>query len=247
MPMPETVWLGLISFLAGLVQGLTGFGVMLVALPLMALVIPIKTAVPLILLLGLVINTILVIQLAQYMEAGKWVPLFVWSLPGIPVGAYFLQNFAPHWLELLVGIVILATVVSTWRRRDRAPKALGKGWAAATGFAAGCLGGSIGAPGPPVIVYTALQPWTKHAVKSTMVAFFTLAGAGIGGVYIYFGMFTRPVVVNFALCAGPLIGGVLAGMALFERLDETLYQRIIRLMLIALGGMMLVRAGSGIP
>ncbi|MBI9083384.1 MAG: sulfite exporter TauE/SafE family protein [Desulfobacterales bacterium] len=243
--MPETLWLCLIAFLAGLIQGMTGFGVMLVALPLMALVIHIKTAVPLILLLGLVINTILVAQLARYIETQKWLPLFVCSLPGIPAGAYFLKNFAPQWLELLVGIVVLATTASAWMGRDRPQKELGKRWSAAAGFAAGFLGGSIGAPGPPVIVYTSFQPWNKHAVKSTMVAFFTLAGAGIGGFYIYFGMFTRPVLVNFAHCVGPLIGGVLTGIALFERLDETLYQRAIQLMLVVLGVMMLIRGVGG--
>ena len=46
----EIVYLRLIAFLGGFVQGMTGFGVMLFALPLMVLFIDIKSAVPLIIL-----------------------------------------------------------------------------------------------------------------------------------------------------------------------------------------------------
>ncbi len=53
--MPEIVCLQLIAFAGGLIQGMTGFGVVLVALPLMAFFIDIKTAIPLIVLLGILL------------------------------------------------------------------------------------------------------------------------------------------------------------------------------------------------
>ena len=36
----------------------------------------------------------------------------------------------------------------------------------------GVLGGGFGTSGPPVVVYTSMQPWTKDEVASTLQGFF---------------------------------------------------------------------------
>lgn len=236
----EMVYLCLIAFLGGFVQGLAGFGVMLFALPLMVLVIDIKSAVPLIILLGLVINVMLLFQLAPFIERKKWLPLWLASLPGIPVGIYVLKTVEPRHLEILLGVVILFTAAAIWFSR-RPEKELKNIWAGMAGFVAGLLGGSIGAPGPPIIVYTSLQPWTKQQVKATMVAFFTLGGAGIILFYFFSGFITGQVLLSFQYCVLPLISGVFTGVFLFNRINENAYRRIIHLFLFVLGAMMLVK------
>ena len=56
--------LALITFFAGFTQGLSGFGSILVSLPLLALFLDIKTVIPLVSLFALVINTIIIYGLA---------------------------------------------------------------------------------------------------------------------------------------------------------------------------------------
>ena len=104
----------MIVFTAGFVQGLTGFGSMMVALPLMVLIVDIKSAIPLIVLLGIVINTMLVFQLARHFERKKWLPLFLSSVPGIFAGIYILKTVETRVLELLLGVVILTTATAMW-------------------------------------------------------------------------------------------------------------------------------------
>lgn len=237
---PEIVYLCLIAFLGGFVQGMTGFGVMLVSLPLMALVIDIKTAIPLIVLLGFIINAMLLFQLASYIEIKKWLPLWVASLPGIPVGIYVLKTVETRHLEILLGVVILITAAGVCFSK-RPEKELKPVWTGMAGFIAGLLGGSLGAPGPPVIVYTSLQPWTKQQIKATMVIFFTLGGAGIILFYFFSGLITKNVLVPFQYCVFPLVFGVLTGILLFDRINENIYRRIVNLFLFALGAMMLVK------
>ena len=236
----EIVYLCLIAFLGGFVQGMTGFGVMLFSLPLMVLFIDIKSAVPLIILLGFVINVLLLFQLASFVERKKWMPLWLASLPGIPVGIYVLKTVEPRYLEILLGVVILFTAAAIWVSKNP-EKELKNIWAYAAGFTAGLLGGSIGAPGPPIIVYTSLQPWTKQQVKATMVAFFTLGGAGIILFYFFSGFITGQVLLSFQYCVLPLISGVFTGVFLFNRINEHAYRRIIHLVLFVLGAMMLVK------
>ena len=238
--MPEFVYLQVIAFLGGFTQGLAGFGVMLVALPLMALVMDIKTAIPLIILLGLVINLMLIYHLRGHFEVKKWLPLILASYPGIPLGVYVHKTVSPRPLEILVGVVLIVTTINAWAR-FRPAGALDAVWAPVSGFLAGLLAGSIGASGPPVIIYTSLQPWAKSQIKSTLVAFFMINGIGVFIFYFLNGFFTANILNLFAYCVPPLIAGVLTGAWLYGRINDALYRPAVLCLLGLLGVLMLLK------
>lgn len=62
------IYIGLIFLLAGVVQGLTGFGAGLVAIPLLCLVVDVKTAVPLVVLNYVIITVFLSFELRAYID-----------------------------------------------------------------------------------------------------------------------------------------------------------------------------------
>jgi len=238
--MPDIIFLQLIAFLGGFVQGLTGFGVVLVTLPLMALLIDIKTAIPLIILLGLVINLMLIYQLKGHFELKKWLPILIASYPGIPLGIFIHQTVSQRPLEILVGLVLVLTTANTWLD-VRPARPLASLWAWISGFIAGCLAGSIGASGPPVIIYTSLQPWTKSEIKSTLVAFFMINGIGVCAFYFFHGFFTPRIAGLFGWCLLPLAAGVLAGSRLYGRLNDRIYRQAVLVLLGVLGLLMLFK------
>ena len=238
--MNEVVYVAMIAFVGGLVQGLTGFGVMLVSLPLMAFFINIKTAIPLILMLGMVINCILIFQLASFFDFKKLMPLFVSACPGIPAGIFIHRSVSARPLEILVGVVLLMTSGATlkYHRRTRELK---KYWSYAAGFASGCLAGSIGAAGPPVIAYASFQPWSKQEMKATLVFFFMASGTSVFCFYLFYGLITREILDLFACCSLPLVAGVFSGVSLYGRIDETGYRKCVHILLGLLGIMMLIK------
>lgn len=238
--MPDIIYLQLIAFLGGLVQGLTGFGVMLVALPLMAFFIDIKTAIPLIVLFGMLINLVLIFQLSGHFASRKWLPLLIASLPGIPIGVWLHKSVSHRPLEILVGTVLIATTANTWLR-IRPKQALGRIWAWITGFAAGILAGSIGTSGPPVVIYTSLQPWSKSEIKATLVAFFMTNGLGVVVFYLYNHFFTARILELFAWCALPLVLGVAAGSRLYGQINDETYRNAVIWLLGILGLLMLLK------
>lgn len=238
--MHEIIYLQLIAFIGGLVQGLAGFGVMLVALPLMAFFIDIKTAIPLVILLGAVINLILISRLYGHFSVKRWFPLLIASLPGIPVGVYIHKSVSQRPLEILVGAALIITSANTWFR-FRPKKALGSFWALISGFAAGCLAGSIGASGPPVVIYTSLQPWSKSEIKATLVSFFMINGLGVAAFYLFHGFFTIHVLKLFAWCAVPLVAGVFTGSRLYGRINDESYRNAVLWLLCILGLLMLFK------
>ncbi len=57
--MENYLFIGIIAFCAGFIQGLSGFGSVLLSLPLLALFLEVKTAIPLAALFGVALTAFL--------------------------------------------------------------------------------------------------------------------------------------------------------------------------------------------
>lgn len=170
-----------IILLAGFTQGFTGFGSALVLLPLLTLLIDVKTVVPLVILLGGCINLILFFQVRRHLQWRRVHTLLLACVPGIFCGVYILKTMSTGFLELIIGLVLI--VFPAWLMIRGVPsREVPAWWAWPAGFLSGVLGGSVSAGGPPVIIYTALQPWGKLPIKSTLVGFFLVTSIAAGTV-----------------------------------------------------------------
>ena len=75
------------------IRGITGFGSGLIAVPLLALILPLQTVVPLVLVLDLCASLIMSHKARAHVQWAEIVPLLPASLLGIIVGATLLQAF----------------------------------------------------------------------------------------------------------------------------------------------------------
>jgi len=116
------------------------------------------------------------------------------------------------------------------------------GWAWIAGFLSGVLGGSVGAGGPPVIIYTALQPWGKFPIKSTLVGFFLATSIAAGVVQAGLGLMTGEVLVLFASGLPALVTGVMTGSYLFGRINSDGYRKVLNILLMLLGVVMVIKS-----
>jgi len=234
----------LIIAFAGFTQGFSGFGFVLVALPWLTLLLPIKTVVPLLNLMFCCINLVLMVQLRRHLQWSKVIPLLLASLFGIPLGVYFLKTVAPWKLELLLGAVLIGFPFYH-RYANLSALRLRPGWAYLAGFCAGCLGGSLGTYAPPIVVYAALQPWNKDEIKATLVAFFSIASMGTFGLQAYGGLVTAKVV-TMALWSIPFLTlGVFCGSFCYGKTASENYRRVITAMLVAIGLLLIGKAALG--
>jgi len=242
--MAGNIYFHLIILVAGFTQGFTGFGSALIMLPLLTLLLGVKTVVPMVILLGLCINVILFLQIRRHLEWKRVRILFAASVPGIFCGVYILKTMSTGFLELAIGMVLIVFPGYLMSRsvpeREVAPV-----WAWPVGFLSGVLGGSVSAGGPPVIIYVAMQPWGKLSIKSTLVGFFLITSVAIGAVQAAGGLMTREVLALFAAGLPALVTGVLAGSYLFDRIDSVAYRKVLNVLLILLGVFMLGKAVVG--
>lgn len=230
-----------ISFFAGLVQGLTGFGSALVAMPLFLLFLDARTAVPLSILNGLIITIYLCLQLKRHLDRRKIFPLLLGCLPGIIAGVYFLKRADNTWIKILLGILLVGYASFSLKFKPRAIKMPSFGPYAA-GFATGVIGSAFSAGGPPVIIYTMLAGWSKDSIKATLSGLFLITGILIAGAHWFSGLTNGLVLRYLAVSAIPVISGVWSGSRIYYRTTTESYIRIILFLLIGLGALMIASA-----
>jgi uncharacterized membrane protein YfcA len=231
----------LIALFAGFTQGLSGFGSVLVALPLLALFLDFKIAVPLVSLWGMTINIILLLSLRRHLSLKRILPLAVAALPGIPLGVYILKNVSVWVLEMVLGgLLVVFSLYFVWSGGKT--RILARGWAYAAGFCSGCLGGGLAMSGPPVIIYTALQPWPKDEIKSTLTGFFFLSGLFILAAQAASGLITTTVLSWSVLSIPFVVVGVFLGSWFYDKLDTNRYRQVIVWLITLLGLLTLAKA-----
>ena len=233
-------YLTVVAFLAGFVQGLSGFGSVLLSLPLLVLFLDIREAIPLVNLMGVILTVVLIAQLRAHWEWGRIWPLLAGACPGIPVGVWLLKRMDPAHVQAVLGAVLVAYALYGLLCKLPIGKWSGR-WAYLFGFLAGGLGGAISASGPPVIVYTSLQAWTKDQIKVTLQGFFVVSGLLIGVFHAAGGLTTRRVILLFLVTVPTLLAGTWAGSLLYGTFREEDYRRVMLVLLGALGVFTLAR------
>jgi uncharacterized membrane protein YfcA len=239
--MSTHILLVLIFFLAGLVQGVTGFGSALVAMPLLLLFLDAKTAVPLCMLNGLVITSFLSLQLKHHMDWKKIMPLFAGCIPGILAGVIFLKRAENDTMKILLGVILVAYASYSLRARP-CPRHIHRAWSVLAGFATGAIGAAFSAGGPPTIIYTALTGWSKDGIKATLSGFFFITGILMAVAHALTGLTTAQVVHYFFVSMWAVLSGTWAGSLLYRRLARETYLRGAFLTLFAMGLMMIASA-----
>jgi uncharacterized membrane protein YfcA len=230
-----------IIFVAAFVRSALGFGDAVIAMPLLAMVIGLKTATPLVAFMGPTISMIILARSWRGGDMKSVARLIVASLLGIPLGIYGLARLPEEPLKIALGILILLYGVFGLARpgaRIRNEKA----WLPwLVGWTAGVLGGATNTNGPPVVAYGMLRGWPPERFRATLQGYFLptglmiLAGHGIAGMW-------TGEVFRFYLYSLPAIAiGVVLGGLVNRKLTHDLFAKFVYGFLAAMGVVLLVR------
>src|SRR5947209_11904825 len=192
-----------VIFLATLIRSAFGFGEALVAVPLLALLIPVEEAAPLATLVSITVAAVVVAQdwhKIHFHSAG-W--LVISTLFGIPLGLWLLTAVAETVVKAILAVVIIG--FSSYSLVSRSPFQLKDDrWAWVFGFGAGVLGGAYGMNGPPLVIYGSLRRWSPEHFRATLQGYFLPASLlGMAGYWLA-GLWT-PAVTRCYLWTLPLV------------------------------------------
>jgi len=234
----------IVVFSASFVQTLTGFGFALMVMPLITLVLGLRTAAPLVALAGL---TLYAINLRRHREAfnvKEVLPMGAAAALGVPVGVWVLANADENLVRQLLGLILVA-YASYALARPKAPRLRSQRWAYPAGFAAGCLGGAYNTPGPPAIVYGSLRRWSKDEFRAAMQALFLLSGLLVVASHVLARHVTADVLTLY-LYAAPALGlGILAGSRADRWVDGNRFRTLVNGMVLLLGAALVTGLGRG--
>lgn len=225
---------------ASLVYGLTGFGLGLVALAMLPFLLPASEAVPMVNLYGALLALLVLVHLRREVLVPEVATLLAGTLAGVPAGVWLLASVPASTAARLVGAVLVLVVALEWLQVFPA-RLVGRRWAMAAGFAAGVLGGAVGTPGPPVILYVTAQGWSPRTIRANLQAFFTVnqrltaVGHGVAG------LLTPPVLAYGASLMLPALAGLWLGTRLSARVDQTTFRRLVFALVFCSGVGLLVR------
>ena len=197
----------LVVFLATLIQSTFGFGQAIIAVPLLALMIPLQIATPLVALLSIAIGAVVVTQDWREVHLSSVVWLLVPTFVGIPLGIALLASSHPHLVKALLAIVIVG--FSGNALVGKKPPALAsdsRPWLLGCGFFAGVLGGAYGMNGPPVVMYGAMRGWSPQHFRATLQGYFLiLEPRRPGGILVRgtLGCGGHPRFPDFSVVRGP--------------------------------------------
>jgi uncharacterized membrane protein YfcA len=230
-----------IVFAAAFVRSALGFGDAVLAMPLLAMVLGVRTGSPLVAFMGPTISVLILAgswRRVEFRTAGRLVAA---TLLGIPVGVYGLARLPEAPLKIALGLIILIygvfglarPHVRLRRERPWVP------WL--VGASAGVLGGAYNTNGPPVVAYGMLRGWPPESFRATLQGYFLPTGLAILAGHGLAGLWTGPVLEAYAYSLPAIILGALLGGLLNKKLTGAVFAKLVYALLAAMGALLLAR------
>jgi uncharacterized protein len=233
----------LVVFIATLIRSTFGFGEALIAVPLLALSIPIEIAAPLAVLLSIVIAAVVVVQDWRkiHVRSTGWLlaPTFV----GIPLGIALLTSSHQNVVKGTLAVVIVA--FSGYSLLGKRPPELpsdSRPWLLGCGFFAGVLGGAYGMNGPPLVIYGAMRRWSPQHFRATLQGYFLPASVVAMAGYWFAGLWV-PAVTHYFLISLPVaLPAIFLGRMINHRLRGDAFLKYVHAGLVCVGVVLLIQA-----
>lgn len=234
-----TIETALILFFCTSIRSAIGFGDALLAMPLLGVIMSLRTATPIVAFTGFFISfAILMFDQDRVDLKSAW-RLILGTIAGVPFGLLLLR-YAPEDL-IKVGLGIILILYGLYNLTSpKFPQLHHERYAVFFGFVAGILGGAYNTNGPPIAIYGMLRRWSSAYFRATMQCYFlfsgiaTIVGHGLAGLW-------TPLVWHLFLWSIPGIGvGIYIGDQINRLIPQPMFSQIIFGLLIAVGFLFLV-------
>lgn len=245
MPALDIALTALVVYAAFVVRGMSGFGSSLVAMPLLAFIMPIHTAVP---LMGLLVFVLFWFLLVRDRHDVIWREVWLLLAPtlaGVAAGIYFFSSLGNPLLLKFLGVVTIAYAVYALAvQRTGLPQArCSQRWAIPAGFASSFIDTLVGggSGGTMIVIYLHLRGVGKMEFRATaaMLWFFEMSARVFG--YTVAGYYTANTLMLVALMLPVMWFATWCGERIHSRISQQTFSRLLAALLIASGVMLLLK------
>lgn len=231
-----------IVFLAAVLQSLSGFGFAVLVMPLITLILDLRTAAPLVAMAGLTAYTINLVRYRQSLEFREVLRLGIASACGVPVGLWVLVHVEESLVNRGLGAILAAYAVYNLVRPTTS-RLISPGWGYLAGWLAGCLGGAYNTPGPPVILYGSLRQWPRDQFRAILQTFFFFNGMLVVASHLLARHVTPTVLTRYLVVAPALVLGLWVGSRLDRKVRPKQFRFLVTVMILMIGLTLMIGVG----
>jgi hypothetical protein len=230
-----------VFFVATLVRSTLGFGEALIAVPLLAFVLPVEVAAPVAVLVSITVAALVIARDWQHVQLRSAGRLVIATLFGLPVGLILLRTVPESIVKLVLGVLVAG--FSTWSlARAHAHELEDDRLAWVFGWFAGVLGGAYGMNGPPLAVYGTMRRWPPAQFRATLQGYFLPASVlGLLG-YGAAGLWTPAVTRYFLVSLPAVVLAILLSRWINRRVHGARFLVYVHAFLIVVGATLVVQS-----
>lgn len=240
MPMEQFAAAVAVVAVAYVVRGIAGFGSGLIATPLLVMFLPLKTVVPLVVVLDYAASAAQGVsdrrQIA-WREIGAVLPT---AFAGVLSAFWLFRAVDAHWLVKALAVFLIAFALYQLRPTS-GQRRVSKLWAVPAGAFGGLVGTLFGTGGPFYVAYFHGRRLEKIAFRATFSTVFLLDGANRIAGYALSGFFTGRFLTILAWLAPIMALGLFTGRRLHTGIGAETFRRGISVLLLVSGAALLLK------
>lgn len=233
MSAAEALLLVVVLGFAGMVKGVTGFGLQIIATPIIAAVFGARQAIVIMSIPHLALNMLQLYESRQALAVVRE----LWSVAlagvlGVIVGVWLLVRLDQNVLALLIAAVVFFSLAGGDRLLGTDPRALRmRAMGPLIGGFSGLLSGAVSISGPLLTVYLhAKRLRTREFVASIVVVLGIFSIVQVIGLW-RLGLYDETIVTMGLLSLIPALLAFLIGVGVRERLDNASFRVVVNILL----------------
>ncbi|MBN2494846.1 MAG: sulfite exporter TauE/SafE family protein [Deltaproteobacteria bacterium] len=232
----------LVFALAHLVQGITGFGAVVLTLAFLAFVFPVKLLVPVLVVVSLAQMICIAIAGRRQIHWRHAGIILLLALAGLPLG-YLVYRWLPaEGLKIALGAFVVLVAGGNLlglRTRVEVPGIFYYG----LNVLGGIFQGALATGGPLLIIYAARMLEHKAAFRATLALVWIALNAILCVTYLSTGVFTAPMLPMIGLGIGCMALGTVLGALVHARIPQKPFRVLVFSLLLVSGLALLVPLG----
>ncbi|MEL7254261.1 MAG: sulfite exporter TauE/SafE family protein [Pseudomonadota bacterium] len=222
---------------AATAKGITGMGFSTTCLPILALVVGLKEALPLVVIPSICSNLIVMRQAGRFGETvARFWPMLLALLPGLALGLWVLSGIDGVQAGAVLGVILLLWCAFSLAKPDlRLPAHLERPVAPISGCITGFINGLTGSQVMPAVPFLMMLGLDRSLFIQAINCSFTLSSLVMVVGLAQLGLFGRDDLLVSALGACLVLFGIRMGEAVRHRLSERWFRNVVLGMLTVMG------------
>ncbi len=240
------ILLGVVVLVTHCLEGITGFGCTVLALPFVVLLLGIKTAVPVLVVLAWMLAAYIILRSHPHIRWREFLFIVVHVGIGLPVGIFVFDNFSPDTLKAILAVFMVFIgvhgFIKTHKNKEEllndsvTPVSRKTPMMRGILFLGGIIHGAFGSGGPFVVIYASKALSSKALFRVTLCLLWLTLNTILIIKWTVSGQVWNEYVARYTMLSLPFLAvGVLLGDYLHHRVNEYYFKLLVYFVLASSG------------